>query len=423
MKSLQPRSSQGIRSRIFSLTLATIIIFSNSGPKTCAQQPTRTSPASQSCANWPQSLSAWWPFDELSGSVINDIRNGNHGTPKPNGTMGNPNGPGTVGGKVNSATRFYMNTYHQVPSNPSLNFGTGSFSMDAWVRLPATTSQGIYPIVDKLLNIPYPLSSTGYALYVQRTQAGLELKLRIGVGGKKAETYTSTTLIPPHPWNHIAVTVDRTSNVGTFYVNGIADAVTFTPVPGNINNNLDLLIGKSRTGQTAIGGLYLDELELFQAAIPSSSVQAIYNAQSAGKCKTCDLAVSVNSSGVYLSQQPTSYTVTLKSVGGLACAGTFPVHSSVTAVGQVPPPTLTFQSAPNSPPWTNCTIGGFGHSMNCTAQLSQTALAPGDSISILLDLLVQNSHTNFGVFYSVNGQFTDSYSGNNSQTKQDAAQP
>jgi hypothetical protein len=57
------------------------------------------------------------------------------------------NNPTSVPGKVDSALSSSSKNYVQVPNHSELNFGTGDFSIDAWVRTKATT--GRRTIVDK----------------------------------------------------------------------------------------------------------------------------------------------------------------------------------------------------------------------------------------------------------------------------------
>ena len=80
----------------------------------------------------------------------------------------------------------------------------------------------------------------------------------------------------------MAVTVDRTSGVGTFYING-APAGTF-PVPaGSITNALPMLLGATRVS-SEFCEFAMDEPELFNRALSAAEVQSIYNADWAGKC-------------------------------------------------------------------------------------------------------------------------------------------
>ena len=89
-------------------------------------------------------------------------------------------------------------------------------------------------------------------------------------------------LLNTGPWVHVAVTVQG-GGQGIFYIDG-AQAGTFTPSAGTVNNNLPLWIGEplvpGRPREIAI-----DDLEMFNRALTPQEVQAIYNAGSVGKCK------------------------------------------------------------------------------------------------------------------------------------------
>jgi hypothetical protein len=112
----------------------------------------------------------------------------------------------------------------------------------------------------------------------------------IGDGGP-FETYSSITPIPstPNTWTHIAVTVARSTNTVTLFVNGSPDVLQPadpTLPAGSINNSSDLLIGNGRLIFPGdLVEIAIDELEIFNRAITLQEVQGIYNAGPAGKCK------------------------------------------------------------------------------------------------------------------------------------------
>lgn len=262
------------------------------------------------CTPPPSGMVAWWPLDETSGTTVTDILGGLNGTtlPGPIGPIGPPaNGPApgslaplpqpaVVGGSL----YFYSqaNRFVQVPNTSSLNFGTGDFTIDAWVY-PIQVPQNSYqPIVDKL-DVG---AKTGYSLYIKSPGIANNARLEFVWGnGTVVLTVQSISPIAYNQWHHVAVTFKRLQQVNPgdpsfeikMYVNGAAaGAQSGAPSGGvgTIANTLALLIGGTRantgTGQVfPLGEIALDEVELFNRALAQSEIQAIYNAGSAGKCK------------------------------------------------------------------------------------------------------------------------------------------
>jgi hypothetical protein len=244
------------------------------------------------CVPPPSGLVAWWPLDEQTGAaVVNDVASppsstaSNQGTPKPGGLLGGPNGPTVVPGQVGSAL-YFAGAYVEVASQADVNFGTGDFTIDGWLKpVSLVDANALSLVVHKI-----DANGTGYALYTLGDGAGGRT-LNLVLNGS---TYTSAPGITSTGWYLVAVTVERSSGppTGTFSING-APAGTFTPVTSNLDNASPLLIGASflpgLPGLPAVGRheFALDELEIFKRGLGPGEIQAIYNAGSAGKCKPC----------------------------------------------------------------------------------------------------------------------------------------
>jgi hypothetical protein len=101
-----------------------------------------------------------------------------------------------------------------------------------------------------------------------------------GCDAPTSTTVVSTTIASPGVWYHVAGV--KSSQAISIYVNGFLEASK--PLPSFVDtDSADVLIGHY------IASLMygrLDEVEIFNRALSSSEIQAIYNAGSAGKCKT-----------------------------------------------------------------------------------------------------------------------------------------
>jgi hypothetical protein len=230
---------------------------------------------------------AWWPLDENEGDISAEVVWGNNG-----GWNGEPT---PVAGKVDGALDFNgVTDYVQVPNHASLNFGTGNFSIDAWVKTSAAS--GIKCILDKRSGAES--TPTGYAFSV----LGGNLVLQMADG--TWTNYQSTLLVADGNWHHVAATVDRDVNNGLkLYVNGVSQ--TFNPMAhqGSMTNDANLLIGAScySTGNRFNGNI--DEVELFNRALTGDEVKAIYQAGSDGKCK-CEKGPTAFTDDIKWSQPP-----------------------------------------------------------------------------------------------------------------------
>ncbi len=263
------------------------------------------------CVDLPAGAVAWWPLDEQAGATaVSDISGTNNvGTPVdmggvPGAIAPNPfiagaypaststmssyasMQPGLWPGMVSTGMAFWSSGsgYVKVPSNSSLNFGSNELTIDAWVYcmgcgVPGAPCMGCgedrIGIVDKLDTA----DSTGYAFYVQSG-----LLAFVMADGTNAVNFKSTSSVPLKSWHHVAVTVRRASNGGTFYIDGVPAGI-FDPlqVPGSISNTADVWIGRARI--KPLVEFALDEIEIFQRELPAAEIQSIADAGEEGKCK------------------------------------------------------------------------------------------------------------------------------------------
>lgn len=239
-----------------------------------------------SCYAPPLNMTAWWPLDEISGSVATETVVGNNGS--------DINAPLHVSGKVSRARQFSgVNDYVRANDAPQINAGTGDFSIDAWVK--TSVASGIQPIVDK--RDPDP--ELGYMMYLKNGR--LALRLGDGIAATGTEYWSGTTpLVADGLWHHVAVAEKRsaTANGTRLYVDGaLATSFPAYSPTANITNTDKFLIGAWQSGVGTLGyftGL-IDEVEFFQRAISTTDVTGIFAADNLGKCKEyCYVPTSAN---------------------------------------------------------------------------------------------------------------------------------
>jgi hypothetical protein len=202
----------------------------------------------------------WYPLDESTGPNYADIA----ANPAPVSGLAGAN-PGKVLG-----SQFISNQLATAGSPAKYNFGQGDFSIDFWTHVLGTNGT----FISKTTTSGNP---QGFSLGLQNGQ----LRLLIGDGSSaNASSWTGTKLIPGSTFQHVVVTVSRSSGV-MFYVNGVVDTISGpASVPsGSISNTEPLRFG-------SLTELYLDEVEIFNRVLTATEAQTLFLADSLGKCKT-----------------------------------------------------------------------------------------------------------------------------------------
>jgi uncharacterized repeat protein (TIGR01451 family) len=251
------------------------VSIQNSG-STATVQVNNTYFCNSGCASPPPNMVSWWPLNETSGNTVVDIKGGHNGTTSANIGSGPTS---AIPPKVGNAL-FFANSKATVAGGP-YNFGTGNFSIDAWVKGPV--SNAALGIVDKLdTTVANP---TGFSFFVRSGT----LRLIMGNGSSTPATFTSTSAFPYNSWQHVAVTVQRTgvgSPIGRFYLNGVP-AGTFVPPPQSVNNSVSLLLGSHRLnlGVCSSCEVSLDEIEIFNEALTPNAIKSMVQADKNGKCR------------------------------------------------------------------------------------------------------------------------------------------
>ena len=234
----------------------------------------------------PAAVALWLPFDEPSGpTALNagPVLQGTHvGAPTP-----------LSAGEVDGALCFNGQNYVDVPSYGAINFATGNFSFDLWVRRNSAAG-GIETLIDKRVAVP---QIRGYSLFLFNGQIGLQL-----ADGTYANYLSQPTVPADGQWHHVAVTVIRGSSTGgRFYLDGVQAGPTFNPTnhPGSLSTAVPFRVGarSNLSAGAASGGLNgcLDEVQAFSRVLSPNEVLAIFRAGHYGKCKESCMLPSVSS--------------------------------------------------------------------------------------------------------------------------------
>lgn len=191
--------------------------------------------------------------------------------------------PAHVAGKI-GAYALYLNgpdsfgyglgDYLSVSPTSVLDVGANSFTLGLWINTASATDM-------VLINKYSPAGrESGYALLLDGRSNGGKLRLRISdgnnnMGSTGARTFTGERKVNDGQWHHVAVTVDRDSQVTSFYVDGALD----TSVPGANSGNLNVAtaftVGRALGQQ---GGWYLgtvDDLRVYSRSLAASEIASL----------------------------------------------------------------------------------------------------------------------------------------------------
>ncbi len=220
------------------------------------------------CESAPDMV-ALWPAGERTDSTLEEIWLGNNGTLL--------QGARRVFGWIDCAVDLDgTNDYVNVPDNAYLDFGTGDFSIDAWIQ--TSQSSGTQSVLDKRVSGPY----RGWHVYTASGKLGLQL------ADGNYTNFTSQAFVADGNWHHVAITADRSSSTGLkFYVDGsqVGSSLNPTGRSGSLSNSSALRIGTRSLSLSGFWNGTIDELALHDAVLSPSLIADIANASSHGKCR------------------------------------------------------------------------------------------------------------------------------------------
>ncbi len=246
------------------LAVTVLLTLSGSGKAVATAQ-------GAACLPPPVGLVSWWAGD----GNANDIADGNNGTLMGGATFA----PGQVG---QAFSLDGIDDFVDLGNASNLHVSAGDFTVDAWVLFNAVTSD--QSIVDKMANV----NGDGWRLILQvDTDA---FWFCFGAGGNGCEPFLDTTVLSKTQpvtgvWYHVAAV--KSSTAFSIYVNGNLED---TKSLGSFvdTNSASLRIGQTGPnvhGYTAFLNGLVDEVEIYNRALSTAEIQAIFNAGSAGKCK------------------------------------------------------------------------------------------------------------------------------------------
>lgn len=225
----------------------------------------------------PGGAVAWWRFEEKQsqcGDALKTVRD----------SMGSNHGSHSGATNISTTEGVVRHAYDasngpalvEVADDPSLDFGTGSFSVEGWIMTRKTNGRESF--LDKRLGL-----GKGFLLFTN----GGRLGLQINEGGGTYANYipaAAENFVASGTWRHFAVVCDRPGTGVSFFVDGVRVPGAIAPLAGDVTNDAPLYIGGSNpTASDPRFRGFLDELALYDVALSDAEIAAVAAAGTAGK--------------------------------------------------------------------------------------------------------------------------------------------
>lgn len=225
------------------------------------------------CANqwnptgvWDDNYKMVQHLNETSGTQYDSTQYNNEGTP-----YGNMNKD--VTGKIDGADYFDgLDDYVEVPDDDSLDFGTGDFSVSAWVQTTSATGgdKAYGGVVDKESSTP-----VGWIFSIGDTANKGKVRFYIWKTDYQVNLISIGT-VDDGNWHHIVILRDGTRQ--SIYIDGSLDN-TGTGTIRDVTNMQSLKIGKRRTGQNFYFKGTIDEVRVSNTVRSGDWINTSHNNQ------------------------------------------------------------------------------------------------------------------------------------------------
>ncbi len=204
----------------------------------------------------------YFHFDEGAGTTAYDASGLNN-----NGQLnGSPIWQGSAPCKSSACLNFDgINNYIRVLNSNTLNFGTGDFSVGAWIK---TTS-----VTDSRIIYKYNTNTTrGFMLLINGVPNKAQFQLW-STGGASQAIVTSVTNVNDGNWHYVMGV--RSGAADYLYVDGAKEASS-TAATSDVSGGNDLFIGSDYLGNKLFNST-IDEIKIYNRALTNTEVAERYN--------------------------------------------------------------------------------------------------------------------------------------------------
>jgi prepilin-type N-terminal cleavage/methylation domain-containing protein len=160
-----------------------------------------------------------------------------------------------------------INDYASVNDNDSLDFGAGSMTLSFWITAPFVKNvQGGGLFAKKVF------ASVGWDFRTTQTSTFLYEEY---YGGLSCGTVGSSSSLPSG-WNHVVFVKNVVGKRLYIYYNAVVNNSSSYNTAYNTDNNNNLLLSSNMSGWLNWEGYKLDDVRIYNQAIPTSEIQQNY---------------------------------------------------------------------------------------------------------------------------------------------------
>ncbi|MDI6603477.1 MAG: LamG domain-containing protein, partial [Patescibacteria group bacterium] len=238
--------------------------------------------ANQEISSSESGLVGLW---HMNNNWLDSSGNGNHGTAYNGATF-------TTSAKLGSHAGSFdgVDDYVRIPDDPSLDFGTGNFSVEAWINVTGTllTSQKEYGIVNKNSSFK---GNNGWGMEVS-TWGALEKKVHVAFYITSQSAWGNTNAGVRNQlsdvWHHV-VGVRQGETIKLYFDGVLASEKVHAEAALSVDNNQPIVIGNHEWGPNFPG--LIDEVAIYNRALSASEIQQHYEAGSPAHSSTYESSV------------------------------------------------------------------------------------------------------------------------------------
>lgn len=146
-------------------------------------------------------------------------------------------------------------TYTLLPASTNLDFGTGNFTIDLWMRPASGFTSTLYRFCSR--NLSYPFDTEGWTWGFRDYSGSIKMNFAYDNSGV-VDTYSNAISITADTWYHVAIV--RSGTTLTYYLNGTACGTATVSVSLS-PSTMDLAVGKNYANSERFNG-YIDGLRV-----------------------------------------------------------------------------------------------------------------------------------------------------------------
>ncbi|MEL6557223.1 MAG: LamG-like jellyroll fold domain-containing protein [Bacteroidota bacterium] len=181
-----------------------------------------------------------------------------------------------VSGNQNALNFDGIDDYINIGNPSNLNFGTGDFTIEAWVNIPSSADLSEAPVI--AMN---GATGTGQSRYIVAVDPTGQVFFEVSDGSVDTTITTTGNAVNDDSWHHIAVV--REGATGRIYIDGLL-AEEETVSAGSFDDSENFIIGarNENEGGIADAGFFegtLDELRVWNSALTLEEIRTHINVE------------------------------------------------------------------------------------------------------------------------------------------------